>query len=58
MKTRIFIMMGLMLVVGCLTLACAPRTTTPTSVDMRQETWWGSDPVCSPGCPPAMQHSW
>ncbi len=51
MKTRIFIMMGLMLVVGFLTLACAPRTTSPTTVDMRHETWWGIGPRLFPGLP-------
>jgi hypothetical protein len=64
MKTRFITMAGLLLLVGLVGLlaaGCAQPTTYPAHMEPRpfyNDTWWGTDPVCSPGCPPGAQQTW
>ena len=61
MKTRIKVMLGILLLVGILAIGCATEGTTTSKVSrdpFHSPTWWGMDPVCSPGCPPAMSPGW
>jgi hypothetical protein len=61
MKTRLIIMVGMLALIGLLACACAPRSTVSTTMSPNPfygDSWWGSDPVCSPGCPSGMGPSW
>jgi hypothetical protein len=61
MKTSIKTMLGILLLAGLLASGCATQgaTSTQTSRDpFYSPSWWGMDPVCSPGCPPAMSPGW
>ncbi len=61
MKTRFIGMLGLLLFVALLAGGCAQPSVYPEHMNPRpfyQDTWWGSDPVCSPGCPTGAQTPW
>uniref|UniRef100_A0A7C3Z4Z0 Lipoprotein n=1 Tax=Desulfobacca acetoxidans TaxID=60893 RepID=A0A7C3Z4Z0_9BACT len=54
-------LLGIILLVWLLASGCATetavtaRTTPGTGPDpFYRDSWWGTDPVCSPGCPPGM----
>ncbi len=55
---------GMILLTAWLTLLCGcgelERVYVPPGQGepMRGSTWWGSDAVCSPGCPPGYGGSW
>ena len=54
MKTRFTSVVGLLLLVGVLAAGCAKPSVYPEHMDPRpfyNDSWWGTDPVCSPGCP-------
>lgn len=61
MKTRFIALLGTMLLVGALASGCGPTgkaTTTATPRPFYNDSWWGTDPVCSPGCPLGASPSW
>ena len=61
MKTRFMTMVGIIMLVGLLAPGCAPKSTVSTTMSPRpfySDSWWGTDPVCSPGCPAGTPHGW
>jgi hypothetical protein len=61
MKTRIITMGGMLVLIGLLAFSCAPRSTVSTTMSPNPfygDSWWGSDPVCSPGCPSNTRPGW
>jgi len=51
----------LLVVLCCLTVSCATGPEAyqaEASWGMDRKSWWGMDPVCSPGCPPGMSGGW
>jgi hypothetical protein len=62
MMTRYVTMAGLLLLIGLMIAGCATKPTAyPEHVNPRpfyNDTWWGSDPVCSPGCPTGTSAPW
>jgi hypothetical protein len=52
---------GMLLLIGLVAFACAPRSKVSTTMSPNPfygDSWWGSDPVCSPGCPTGMGPGW
>ena len=47
----------LLLSAGCATLE-AQATYSPRPEPAFSRSWWGSDPVCAPGCPPGVGDGW
>ncbi len=50
-------MLGVMMLVCLLAPGCATEGSTPARAGSRpfdSPSWWGSDPTCSPGCPPSL----
>ena len=61
MKTRFMTILAMFMLVELLALSCAPRTTVSTTMSPNpfyESSWWGTDPVCSPGCPAGIPHRW
>ncbi len=61
MKTRFTAMLGILLAAGLMIAGCAKPSVYPEHMSPRpfyNDTWWGSDPVCSPGCPTGMGPGW
>ncbi len=62
MKTRFIGTLGLLLLlVGLGAAGCATEGKYPQHMEPRpfyQDSWWGSDAVCSPGCPTGAQTPW
>jgi hypothetical protein len=62
MKTKFLTITGLLLVIiGLMAAGCAQPTRYPEHMNPRpfyNESWWGSDPVCSPGCPTGLSGRW
>jgi hypothetical protein len=53
--------LGLLVLMGLLAAGCATSSTSSAPVNPRpfyNDSWWGTDPVCSPGCPSGMSPSW
>jgi hypothetical protein len=49
-------MLGMIMLIWLLAPGCATEGKYPQHMNPRpfyNDTWWGSDPVCSPGCPSA-----
>jgi len=54
-------MTGLLLLIGLMAAGCAQPTPYPKHVNPRpfyNDSWWGTDPVCSPGCPTGQSGRW
>ncbi|MFZ2090085.1 MAG: hypothetical protein WAU47_16060 [Desulfobaccales bacterium] len=65
MKTRTKAILGMLLLAGLLASGCATQGATGSATasgaardPFYSPSWWGMDPVCSPGCPPAMSPGW
>uniref|UniRef100_A0A7V6A3G0 Lipoprotein n=1 Tax=Desulfobacca acetoxidans TaxID=60893 RepID=A0A7V6A3G0_9BACT len=61
MKTWFFTLTGVLLITGLMIAGCAKPTVYPEHMNPRpfyNDSWWGSDPVCSPGCPTAPSGPW
>ena len=60
MKTFLKCMLGMIVLVGLLASGCATEGKYPRRMDPNPfygTSWWGSDPVCSPGCPAGLSGS-
>lgn len=51
-----FILLTWLLAPGCATGEQAVSSSMYQGYESRS--WWGSDPTCSPGCPPGQGGSW
>jgi hypothetical protein len=57
MKNILKTFVAIILLVCLLAPGCATEGSTPARAGSRpfdSPSWWGSDPTCSPGCPPSL----
>ena len=61
MKTSWKCMLGMLVLAWLLAAGCATEGKYPQHMNPRpfyNDSWWGSDPVCSPGCPAGLSGRW
>jgi hypothetical protein len=54
MKLFLKFLLGMIVLAGLFAAGCATEGKYPRKMNPRpfyNDSWWGSDPVCSPGCP-------